>query len=202
MPRSTISQALCTLALLAASAAQAAPISLGGCGLADLSGSSASDCLGYARGNDGLADLQALVGGSTWHGLSLAGLTQFKDESKLSGSSNALFDVQQSPTDESQGRLVFLQSISGPAVLTLKGGANWAAYYLPQGGVAGASISFDIPGVQAAGLSHASIFTASTPVPAATAVPEPSGLALALLALAGLAASARCRRHPHLHQQR
>lgn len=198
MTRSTFSHALCALTLLAATAAQAAPVSLGACGVSDLGNGIASDCAGYAIGNDSVSALQALVGQADWHGLALSGLTQYKDGTVGVGSTNALFDVQQSPTDASQGRLAFLQTLNGPAVLTLKGGANWAAYFLPQGGVAGSSIDFNIPGVQGAGLSHASVYTAATPTLAtplpAVAVPEPSGLALALLGLGGMAVSLGQRR--------
>lgn len=216
MRRVPIPHALCALALLTAAAAQARPIQLGSCAVANLSGNSATDCLGYINGNDSVSALQQLVG-STWHGMSVAGLTQYKDESVLGGSTNVLFDVRQSTGDASQGTLTFLRSISGPAVLTLKGGNNWAAYFLPNGGSAGTTISFDIPGVQGAGLSHASVYTAATPqVPAppptpnpppappptptppppppATPVPEPSGLALVGLALAAAAAAGARRR--------
>lgn len=205
-------RALCALALLTAAAAQARPIQLGSCAVANVSGNHATDCLGYINGNDSVSALQQLVG-STWHGMSVFGLTQYKDESVLGGSTNVLFDVLRSTGDASQGTLTFLRSINGPAVLTLKGGNNWAAYFLPNGGSAGTTISFDIPGVQGAGLSHASVYTAAmpqvpapppplppappptpTPPPPATPVPEPSGLALVVLALAAAAAAGARRR--------
>lgn len=205
MPRHLLSHALCSLTLLVATAAaQAGPMNangngaaVGACAVSDLGNSLANDCLGYASGNDSQAALASLVGINQWHGLTLATLSQFKDDSVAQGSTNALFDVQQSAGDASQGRLTFLQSLNGPFVLTLKGGNTWAAYHLPQGGVAGSSISFDIPGEQGRGLSHASIYTASVPTPAAP-VPEPPALALVLLAISGLAASAwqRRRRQP------
>ncbi len=196
MTTSRISRALGLLALLAASAAQATPIA-SSCALTDIAGGLATDCLGYAKDIDSLSSLQSLVGQSTWHGMTLTGLTQYKDNSVGVGSDTTLFDLRQAGADASQGTVTFLQSIVGPAVLTLKGGPNWAAYYLPNGAAAGTIIRFDIPGVQGAGLSHASVYTAARPTtsPPAPSAPEPSGLALVLLALAGAAGSTLRRRH-------
>ena len=80
-------------------------------------------------GNDSAAELVSLVGASTWNGLALASLTQYRDTlvSSGAGSSTALFDGVKSGADASQGSLSFLQTLSAPFIVTLKGGKVLAA---------------------------------------------------------------------------
>lgn len=198
MTRTPLKSALIVAAMLATTAAQAAPVTSPlttlDCSYADLNGL-ASDCMGYTGGNDSHAALATLVGAEQWHGLNLGALTQYKDNTAGSGSTTALFDVRQSADDASRGVLTLLQNLDGPFVLTLKGGNNWAAYYIGAGVRAGDTVTFDIPGEQGRGLSHASIYTAITPTaatltPTAQAVPEPGTAALVTLALAGVAGGA------------
>lgn len=171
----------------------------GACAATDL-GSVAADCLGYVSGNDSNDALTTLAGAPVWHGLSLGSLSMYRDGTAAAGSTTALFDVVQSADDASRGQLTFLQTLTGPYVLTLKGGNTWAAYYIANGATAGSTIAFDIPGEQGRGLSHASIYAAGAVTPGApqvlpSAVPEPATAALVLLSLAGVAGTAwRVRR--------
>jgi hypothetical protein len=166
-------------------------VSLGSCSLTDLS-TSATACLGYVGGNDSAGELAALVGGASWNGLALASLTQYKDSAAtVVGSSVSLFDAVQSASDESKGSLSFLRTISGPFIVTLKGGNEVAAYYYAGGVSAGTVFSFDIPGTSGAGFSHASVFAATSAITAA--VPEPQTYAMLLAGLAALGFVARRR---------
>ena len=166
-------------------------IDLGACQLTDLS-IAAIACAGYAGGNDSPSELATLVGGSSWQGLALASLTQYKDTATAAGVSTvALFDTAQSTTDESKGSLSFLQNISGRFIITLKGGNETAAYLMGQGVTAGTVLNFDIPGTKSAGLSHASVYVASSAITAA--VPEPETYALMLAGLVAVGFVARRR---------
>jgi hypothetical protein len=167
-------------------------VSLGHCSVTDLS-ASATACLGYVGGNDSAGELATLVGGASWNGLALSTLTQHKDTlvSFGAGSSTALFDAVKSSTDASQGSLSFLQNISSPFIVTLKGGNEIAAYYFGSGLQAGSVLSFNIPGTQGAGFSHASVFAAGSSITAA--VPEPETYALMLAGLVAVSFVARRR---------
>ena len=178
---------------------------LGGCAVTDFS-TQANACLGYVSGNDDASQLAALVGSTSWSGLSLSGLTQYKDENVASGSTNTLFDVQQNGADASKGTLKFLMTVGSPFVVTVKGGNEWAAYYYANGMASGSLLSFDIPGQQGAGLSHASVYVAANnytpPAKSVTLsasssrpVPEPATLLLVLAALGGLGFAAHGRSH-------
>ena len=210
MNRLHLKTALCTLAALTAAglapAAQAGLIGsgntpVGGCAVTNFS-TSASACLGYVTGNDDASQLAALVGAPSWNGLSLSGLTQYKDDNVAAGSTNSVFDVQQSSADASAGTLKFLMTVSAPFVVTVKGGNEWAAYYYANGVIRGSTLSFDIPGQQGAGLSHASVYVAAGGVTPQTrpsiSVSEPATLGLVLAALGGVGFSAhrRSRRSP------
>ena len=206
--------ALCALGALTAAgfapAGHAAPIrsgntSLGGCAVTDLS-THASACLGYVSGNDDASQLATLVGSPTWNGLSLSGLTQYKDDNVAAGSTNAVIDVQQDSADASRGTIRFLMTVGSPFVVTVKGGNEWAAYYYANGMAIGTTLSLDIPGTQGAGLSHASLYVAASnvtppmrnvalPSGNPTKVPEPATLWLVLAALGGMGFAAH-RRNP------
>jgi hypothetical protein len=176
---------------------------LGSCAVTDLS-SQASACLGYVSGNDDASQLAALVGSSSWSGLSLSGLTQYKDDNVAAGSTNTLFDVQQNSADASKGTLKFLMAVGSPFVVTVKGGNEWAAYYYASGISNGSTLSFDIPGQQGAGLSHASVYvaaggytlpakTVTLPAGISRPVPEPATLWLVWVALGGVGFAAQRR---------
>jgi len=192
--------------VLMAGAAQSAPVRVnngGGNGLgnAPLGACSATadvqadaiGCVGYTSGNDSVAAVNALATQAGWAGLGT--LTQYKDNNVGTGTTNSLFDALVTSTggDASQGQLNFLMGLTGPFVLTLKGGNEYAAYLFNGGIGAGSSLSFDIPGVQGAGFSHASIYADASRLSSLrtpevlSAVPEPQTWALmapALLALA------------------
>jgi hypothetical protein len=160
----------------------------------------AAACTGYASGNDDVAGVAAIIAAQNWN-LQLSGaLTRYKDNNVAVGSDTPLFDLVQDAADASAGVLTMLGDVNGPFVLTLKGGNDWAAYFYNTGLHHGQTISFNIPGVQGSGLSHASIYVGNGSVdtgnspPAGGTVPEPSTAAALLPGLAAIGWLLRRRR--------
>ena len=148
--------------------------------------------------NDSTAAVWSMIlanGWNTTYGFTNP-VTQFKDNNVLSTdvppSSTSLFDVAQNALDASQGTLTFSMSLNGPFVLTLKGGSSWAGYVFTGNATAGDTITFDIPGTTARGLSHASIYTNNEPF--MSPVAEPSSVAMMFAGLVALGFVARRRK--------
>ena len=176
-----------TLALLGFTGqALAKPVSPSLCAVTDIV-ANATLCTGYVQDNDSVADA---INAADTFGWNVATLYQYKDNNMGAGSDTFLFDAVQNSNYADQGTLTFLQNLSGPFILTVKGGNDVAYYYFDgtHSFLSGNYLTIDIPGDAGSGngWSHSSIYTAA-PVPE----PQTYALMLAGLGLVGFAARRR-----------
>lgn len=84
----------------------------------------ANMCAGYVSGNDSIATaIDAATDSFSW---TVNTLYQYKDDNIGTGSTTFLFDAV---GNDDKGTLTFNQALSGPFILSVKGGPNVAYYF-------------------------------------------------------------------------